>query len=92
MLHDPAQKTLKEDSHEQKALQKALSRFGVLLSLTQVGDVATLPKAQAIRVLLDMYDAGHRPITEDLVRQVHHAFIEEFVCLAGESNGFKSLL
>ena len=91
MLYDRVERTLKEECTEPKALQKAFTRFGVLLSMTQVSDVATLPKAQAIRTLLDLYDAGHRPITEDLVHQIHQAFLEEVICLTGKPSR-KSLL
>ncbi len=82
----------KDDHHEEHALRSALAKFGVLISIAQVREVAKFSKPYAIRTLLDNYDAGHRPITEDLIRQIHQVFLEEIISVSEKSNCIKSLL
>ena len=38
-----------------------------------------LPKPVAIRILINTSEMVHRPITEDLVREIHHDFQEEMI-------------
>jgi hypothetical protein len=82
----------KDDYQEAHALRSALAKFGVLISIAQARDVTRFSKPYAIRTLLDNYDAGHRPITEDLIRQIHQVFLEEIITVSENSNRIKSLL
>ena len=80
IVFDLAGTTVKDNHDVHRALQNALARYGALISLDEANTVMGIPKPLAIRTLLITCDRFHgRPITEDLVREIHHTFVEEMI-------------
>jgi phosphonatase-like hydrolase len=79
IMFDLAGTTVKDNHDVHRALQHALAKFGVLISLAEANAVMGIPKPVAIRTLLNTCDTAHGPITEDLVQEIHHTFVEEMI-------------
>ncbi len=79
IVFDLAGTTVKDNHDVHRALQNALARYGALISLDDANTVMGIPKPLAIRTLLITCDTFHGPITEDLVQEIHHTFVEEMI-------------
>jgi phosphonatase-like hydrolase len=79
IVFDLAGTTVKDNHDVHRALQNALAKYGVLISLEDANTVMGIPKPMAIRSLLNTCDTLNRPITEDFVQEIHHAFVEEMI-------------
>jgi len=79
IVFDLAGTTVKDNHDVHRALQNALAKYGVLISLDDANTVMGIPKPVAIRTLLNTCDTFHGPITEDVVQEIHHTFVEEMI-------------
>ena len=79
IVFDLAGTTVKDNHDVHRALQNALRKYGVLISIEDANTVMGIPKPQAIRSLLNTCDVLHRPITEDFVQEIHHTFVDEMI-------------
>jgi len=78
IVFDLAGTTVKDDHDVHRALQKALAKFGVVISIEDANTVMGLPKPVAIKTLLGNHN-NHREISEDLVYEIHNFFVDEMI-------------
>ena len=78
IVFDLAGTTVKDNHDVHRALQKALEKFGISISIADANTVMGLPKPVAIRSLLNSHGQQHE-ITEDLVQEIHKIFVDEMI-------------
>jgi len=79
IVFDLAGTTVKDNHDVHRALQNALAKYGALISLEDANTVMGIPKPLAIRALLNICDTFPGPVTEDLVQEIHHTFVDEMI-------------
>ena len=79
IVFDLAGTTVKDNHDVHRALQNALAKYGAWISLEEANTVMGIPKPLAIRTLLNISDTFPGPITEDIVQEIHHAFVVEMI-------------
>jgi len=75
---DLAGTTIKDNQDVHKALQRAMAKFGIKISLDEANEVMGLPKPIAIRDLLEG-KINHHEITEDFINTIHEEFVTEMI-------------
>jgi phosphoglycolate phosphatase-like HAD superfamily hydrolase len=79
IVFDLAGTTVKDNHDVHRALQHALAKYGVWISIEDANGVMGIPKPIAIRSLLNGSDIHGLTITEDFVQEIHHSFVEEMI-------------
>lgn len=77
VVFDLAGTTVKDNQDVHRALQKALAKFNVAVTLEEVNDVMGIPKPVAIRLLLKRKKVS--PISSEIMRDIHRAFVAEMI-------------
>ena len=78
IVFDLAGTTVKDNHDVHRALQKALEKYGVSISIADANTVMGLPKPVAIRMLVNTNGHG-REVTEDLIQEIHKVFVNEMI-------------
>lgn len=79
IVFDLAGTTITDNHDVHRALQKALAKYGILISIEEANRVMGIPKPLAIRTLLDNHNTGYRPLTEDFIQEIYQLFVEEMI-------------
>lgn len=74
---DLAGTTVEDNQEVHKALQHAMQKFNVRITLEQANEVMGIPKPVAIRQLLE--ENKVRTIDDTLIHHIHNAFVTEMV-------------
>ncbi len=79
VVFDLAGTTVKDDRDVHRALQKALLKFDIEISLEDANSVMGIPKPVAIRQLIKMRYFGNVALAEDWIPEIHEAFVKEMI-------------
>lgn len=75
---DLAGTTIKDNQDVHHALQRAMARFGIMITLEEANEVMGLPKPIAIKQLLEPKIAPQE-ITEEFITNIHDEFVSEMI-------------
>lgn len=78
IVFDLAGTTVKDNHDVHRALQKALAKYNVLISIEDANTVMGLPKPVAIRTLMNGHNNRHE-VSEELVHEIHNVFVDEMI-------------
>ncbi len=79
VVFDIAGTTLKDKDSVQKALQSALYKVDINISLSETMDVMGYPKPEAIRILLERKLEDKSRITPGFIEHIHQYLVEDMV-------------
>jgi len=79
VIFDLAGTTVKDNRDVHRALQNALAKFNIFISLEDANTVMGIPKPVAIRELIEKHYTGDRPITEEWVHEIHSVFVDGMI-------------
>src|SRR3990170_3517671 len=79
IVFDLAGTTVKDDRDVHRALQKALLKFDIKISLDDANAVMGIPKPVAIRKLIKTCYRGNVALAEDWIPEIHSQFVNEMI-------------
>lgn len=79
VVFDMAGTTVEDKDSVQKALQTALDKAGIEVSLAETVEVMGYPKPEAIRILLEKKLEDQAKITPEYIEEIHQYFVQDMV-------------
>lgn len=79
VVFDMAGTTVEDKDSVQKALQSALAKVDIHVTLKETVEVMGYPKPEAIRILLEQKLSDTSKITAALIEEIHQYFVQDMV-------------
>jgi phosphonatase-like hydrolase len=79
VVFDMAGTTVKDDHDVTKAFQGALHKYGYEVPFSVIDPLMGYEKTQAIRQMLESYEADQHKITDELVHDIHREFVQQMI-------------
>lgn len=91
IVFDMAGTTVKDNDNVSKAFQSALQKYGYHISIKDINPIMGYEKNDAIRQILEKYEADTSKISDFLVTAIHHEFVQKMIDHYKNADGIEAL-
>lgn len=91
VVFDMAGTTVKDENYVGLAFQKAMDNYQYQIPLQDINPIMGYEKPLAIKMMLEVHEPDQEKITEELIADIHHDFVENMLQFYRTSDQIKPL-